>query len=228
MTAVLPRMLSFTVTGISTEMSRPSTNEFDEGYMKTINVRVGGVVLHFYPYTLIFYGLPEFIAVTAVTAASNQSFGHFLSQQLQSGWTNGELLTTFATLMATTLWFVYWIHDHNYPQTRTPSRMVHHARMIPQDLWVPSVLPCSCFPRRSRRSGTPHSASRGRGFCGRTVRSDSFLSVVGLCMWRWPGSVSMSLEISRMTPSPRSRSMRNWKSCRTRFRLGTSRFPWRR
>jgi len=114
MTAVLPRMLSFTATGISTEMSRPSINEFEEAYMKTINVRVGGVVLHFYPYTLIFYGLLEFIAVTAVTAASNQSFGHFLSQQLQSGWTNGELLTTFATLMATTLWFVYWIHDHNY------------------------------------------------------------------------------------------------------------------
>ena len=77
MTAVLPRTLSFTATGISTEMSRPSIDEFDEAYMKTINVRVAGVVLHFYPYTLIFYGLLEFIAVTAVTAASNQSFGHF-------------------------------------------------------------------------------------------------------------------------------------------------------
>ena len=114
MTAVLPRMLSFTSTGISSEMLRPSIDEFDEAYMKTINVRVAGVVLHFYSYTLIFYGLLEFIAVTTVTAASNQSFGHFLSQQLQSGWTKGELLTTFATLMATTLWFVYWIHDHNY------------------------------------------------------------------------------------------------------------------
>ena len=77
MTAVLPRMLSFTSTGISTEMSRPSIDEFDEACMKTINVRVAGVVLHFYPYTLFFYGLLEFIAVTTVTAASNQSFGHF-------------------------------------------------------------------------------------------------------------------------------------------------------
>ena len=92
MTAVLPRMLSFTSTGISTEMSPPSIDEFDEACMKTINVRVAGVVLHFYPYTLFFYGLLEFIAVTTVTAASNQSFGHFLSQQLQSGWTKGELL----------------------------------------------------------------------------------------------------------------------------------------
>ena len=43
MTAVLPRMLSFTATGISTEMSRPSIDEFDEAYMKTINVRVAGL-----------------------------------------------------------------------------------------------------------------------------------------------------------------------------------------
>ena len=45
MTAVLPKMLSFSATGISTEMSRPSIEEFDEAYMTTFNVRVGGVVL---------------------------------------------------------------------------------------------------------------------------------------------------------------------------------------
>jgi len=114
MTALLPRILKFTATGISSEMSEPSTSEFAEAYMKTINVNVGGVVLHFYPYTLIFYGLLEFIAVTAVVAASNQSLRLFLSQQLKSGWTKGEVLTMLATLLATTLWFVYWIHDHNY------------------------------------------------------------------------------------------------------------------
>mmetsp|Transcript_23091 Transcript_23091/g.60715 ORF Transcript_23091/g.60715 Transcript_23091/m.60715 type:complete len:837 (-) Transcript_23091:126-2636(-) len=114
MTALLPRILKFTAAGISAEMSQPSTSEFEEAYMKTINVNVGGIVLHFYPYTLIFYGLLEFIAVTAVTAASNQSFRLFLSQQLKSGWTKGEVLTMLATLLATMLWFVYWIHDHNY------------------------------------------------------------------------------------------------------------------
>ena len=76
MTTVLPRMLSFTATGISTEMLRPSIDEFDEAYMKSNNVRVAGVVLHFYPYTLILALLTPHLRVMGLGLPSGGHLTH--------------------------------------------------------------------------------------------------------------------------------------------------------
>jgi len=82
-------------------------------WMKTINWRLSpGLVLKFYPDTILFYGFLEILAMTSLLAARFPTFGGYLRTRSALSCTIGEWLVLVLSLVLVILWVYYWGFQH--------------------------------------------------------------------------------------------------------------------